>query len=201
MVRISSQPSEPAVAMIRSSLDPEVDGEPMEYAGRFMREVQVLEMKTRLMIAEYFTGESAGSQPQRGRLVVLHDALLRHTGLSRLSVVLRDIIRDQPVEQACRDSWLWLPRSMQLLAEIRNGMAHMAGPWTPRPPHDRREAVWLLGKVYSGTIRLWGLLTWPDEGVMRPCQEQEHDEAGDRHAALLDLAAGDDGGALGDVVG
>lgn len=171
--------------MIRSRLDPEVDGEPLEYQGRFIEEVRILEMKTRLFLAEYFTGLSASLGPTSGRLVVLHDTLLRYTNLGRLSGVIRSIIRDQEAADHIIESWLWLPRDMQQLADTRNALAHMPGPWTEKPAHHRNDSVRLLGKVYSGTVGLWQTLCLADGKVLTACNEDHHAEHGDRLTELL----------------
>ena len=82
---------------------------------------------------------------------------------------------------------------MRALAKIRNDVAHMPGPWTQRPAHDRRHSVRLLGKVYSGTMDLWGTLCRPDGEGLKACDENRHDHHGDRLAALLPTDADEEG--------
>ncbi len=176
--------------MIRSHLDPEVDGEPLEYAGRYLAEVSVLEMKTRLFVAEYLTGQSVGVSPAHGPIVVLHDTLLKRLNLDPLSKIVRRILRDQQVDEHVIESWIWLPSEMAKLAKARNDLAHLAGPWESPQPHDRREAVALLHRVYSGTIDLWSALCLPDARQLGPCRFGYHAEMGTIHADLFDHSQG-----------
>ncbi len=117
--------------------------------------------------------------------MVLHDSLLRPTNLGRLSEVLGAIVRDQDVDDDIIASWLWLPRDMNPLADTRNNLAHMPGPWKERPKHDRTKSVRLLGKVHSGTVDLWGTLCFPDSTGLTRCDEAGHAEDGDRLVSLL----------------